>query len=156
MFLINWYKSYVLWSCRVMQRIPGYRKYGRFLERHYTKHFWTTWLVMMGSSIAINRLIHRWLTKALDKGVSKPTTDQAVNDLFTRIMQPNGPATVRDMAGVEREYDPSMCKTFNTQYGPVLVQAENAEQYAQMMATDDITELAGWEQMVRVVNHPNN
>ena len=56
----NMFKRFVLWNCRVMQHIPGFKRYGRFMERHYTKHFWRTYLTVFVTSIALNHAI-LWL-----------------------------------------------------------------------------------------------
>lgn len=86
--MINAFKRLVLWQCRVMQHIPGYRAYGRFLERHYTKHFWTTYIVSILVSIAINvgliHLLNSWIAKDLPKDpepIEPINADKTMRDL---------------------------------------------------------------------------
>lgn len=50
--MIEYYKRYILWGCTLMMKIPGYRTYGRFMHRHYTRNFWRTWTIMVGINIA--------------------------------------------------------------------------------------------------------
>lgn len=62
---MNMYKNIVLAQCRFMQHIPGLKGYGRFMERCYTKRFWTTMLIGTLVSIVMNtvmiKLVDRYI-----------------------------------------------------------------------------------------------
>lgn len=89
--MLSLYKKMVLWNCRVLSRIPGYRTYGSFMLRCYTKRFWTTWFINIASSVLmyfgmlrlidwiVNRSDERSLHRA--RGLKDEHVDQGDPDL---------------------------------------------------------------------------
>jgi hypothetical protein len=70
--VINLYKRVTLWGARVMQHIPGFRRWGRFMERQYTKRFWTTIIINMAIGLFVNYLISAWVRKVLAEINNQP------------------------------------------------------------------------------------
>ena len=84
--MIETYKRFVLWNCRLMSKIPGLKRYGKFMERHYTEHFWRTWAINCALSIAqalvwrklVNKLQEEVYTGRIDPKFDSPQKREAV------------------------------------------------------------------------------
>lgn len=63
--MIEGYKRFVLWNCRALQHIPGYRTYGAWMERQYTKRFWTTVIWNMVAGAIFNVMLQKALNRLL-------------------------------------------------------------------------------------------
>lgn len=68
--MFNWYKRFVIAHMRWLQKFPGLRTYGRFMERHYTKHFWRTFITASAIGAVINLVAARYLK------AQKPSNDR--------------------------------------------------------------------------------
>jgi len=76
--VINLYKRFVLWNCTLVSKvpIPGYRRYGQWLHRQYTKRFWTMWLINMAMSLGIAA----WFRHLHNEIVREEQEHQRLND----------------------------------------------------------------------------
>lgn len=106
--MINWYKRYVLWTCRVMQRIPGYRTLGRWMEEQYTKRFWTTviWNTVLGFviNLALTRWLKRWLNSLPDPETTLATRE-SLDATFERIKADNKRRMVKMGEDLREKYN---------------------------------------------------